>query len=275
VIVTHSDGHGVPGAPDASGAPDSPDASAAPDAPDAPGTPDAPDAPDAPGVDRDLVDYYSRRAAEYERVYDKPERQPDLERLRRELPPRFAGRTVLEIGCGTGYWTRGLATTARHVTAVDASAEVLAIARRKPIPPDRVTFLEADAFLLPAPLSCFDAIFAGFFWSHVPRRSLPAWLEGLAGRAIPGGELVFLDNRYVEGSSTPIDLVDAAGDSWQVRVTADRSRQRVLKNFPTAGELEAALGLVGDEVRVETLPYYWLASCRTRKKKRGRETDRV
>ena len=32
-----------------------------------------------------LIDYYSRRAQEYERIYHKPERQGDLIRLRDHL----------------------------------------------------------------------------------------------------------------------------------------------------------------------------------------------
>ena len=51
----------------------------------------------------DLVDYYSRRAREYERIYHKPERQDDLGALRRLVAERLVDRDVLEIACGTGY----------------------------------------------------------------------------------------------------------------------------------------------------------------------------
>ena len=52
------------------------------------------------------LDYYRRRAGEYEAIYAKPERQADLARLRSSIPARLAGRRVLEVACGTGYWTR-------------------------------------------------------------------------------------------------------------------------------------------------------------------------
>jgi hypothetical protein len=35
--------------------------------------------------------YYAKRAAEYEKIYHKPERQADLARLRDDLPALFAG----------------------------------------------------------------------------------------------------------------------------------------------------------------------------------------
>lgn len=59
-----------------------------------------------------LHTYCARRAAEYERVYDKPERQADLAAMRRWLPPHFAGRRVLEVACGTGWWQSAGSTTA-------------------------------------------------------------------------------------------------------------------------------------------------------------------
>ncbi len=68
--------------------------------------------------DRELCGYYAARAAEYERIYDKSERQADLARLRHLIPSYFVGRSVLEIACGTGYWTQFIAPAARKVTAI-------------------------------------------------------------------------------------------------------------------------------------------------------------
>jgi hypothetical protein len=56
-----------------------------------------------------LDTYYERRAAEYDAIYDKPERQDDLEELKVRLRELFAGRTVLEIAAGTGCWTQHIA----------------------------------------------------------------------------------------------------------------------------------------------------------------------
>ena len=52
-----------------------------------------------------LQSYYAQRATEYERIYLKPERQAELRALEAWLPSVFAGRRVLEIACGTGWWT--------------------------------------------------------------------------------------------------------------------------------------------------------------------------
>jgi hypothetical protein len=50
-----------------------------------------------------MQSYYAARVPEYDSVYRKQERQPDLRSIEGWLPPRFTGETVLEIACGTGY----------------------------------------------------------------------------------------------------------------------------------------------------------------------------
>ena len=75
----------------------------------------------------DLVTYYAKRAAEYEAIYQKPERQSDLRELENLLRRDFAGRNVLEIACGTGYWTERVASVADSIVALDINESVLEI----------------------------------------------------------------------------------------------------------------------------------------------------
>jgi demethylmenaquinone methyltransferase/2-methoxy-6-polyprenyl-1,4-benzoquinol methylase len=208
-----------------------------------------------------LETYYAKRAAEYEKIFEKPERQADLARLRSDLPALFKGERVLEIACGTGYWTPLIAAQAQSVLATDYVEETLAIARTKPYPRANVKFEQADAYALPAWPGKFSACFAGFWWSHVPLGRLDAFLRGLQPRLEAGARVAFLENRYVEGSSTPISRRDAEGNSYQQRV-ADGKSHEVLKNFPTAREVEARLDRFGTEARVTEYEYYWVATYR-------------
>ena len=79
----------------------------------------------------DMVQYYADRASEYERIYAKPERQSDLATLKDLIRKTFLDRSVLEIACGTGYWTEVLAGCAQSVVATDINEDVLEIARAK------------------------------------------------------------------------------------------------------------------------------------------------
>jgi SAM-dependent methyltransferase len=211
-----------------------------------------------PPADASLKAYYAARAREYERIYDKPERQPDLRRLERMIPAEFDDRTVLEIACGTGWWTRHLAQRARRVVATDATAETLEIARAKGLAAEKVSFEIADAFDLPVSLRAFDGAFAGFWWSHLLLRDRGRFLASLHRCLRPGATVVFVDNRYVEGNSTPIDRTDDDGNTYQRRVLSDGSEHLVLKNFPTENELIAQVDAVGTHCRYTALDYYWV-----------------
>jgi demethylmenaquinone methyltransferase/2-methoxy-6-polyprenyl-1,4-benzoquinol methylase len=209
-----------------------------------------------------LETYYAQRAREYERIYAKAERQDELAWLRARIPAIFAGRRVLEVACGTGYWTQFIARKARHVVACDINEPVLEVAREKKLPAGRVEFLRADAFSLEGIPSGCDAAFAGFWWSHVPRADLPRFLEGLAGKLAPGAVVAILDNTYVEGSSTPISRRDAQGNTYQVRTLLSGETHEVLKNFPTHSELADVVRPFAREAHLEDITYYWLLVLR-------------
>ena len=200
--------------------------------------------------------YYAARANEYDAVYLKAERQADLRAVERWLPPRFAGATVLEVACGTGYWTQFIATAATRVVALDTSPETMDIARAR-VPAGAVEFQVGDAYRLAPALGKFGAAFAGFWFSHVPTRRRHEFLQGLDAMLVPGARVVVLDNRYVAGSSTPIAESDADGNTYQTRTLKDGSTHRVLKNFPTEAELQAAVAGVGEAGRFTTWQYFW------------------
>ena len=204
-----------------------------------------------------LEDYYAKRAREYEQVYEKPERQRELAWLRERIPRLYRGRTVLEVACGTGYWTQHIAPVARHVHAGDINEAVLEIARDKRIAPGKASFFKADAVTLEGVPDGCDAAFAGFWWSHVKKSGLTQFVANLARRLEPGSVVGILDNSWAPGSSTPISRIDAEGNTYQVRALASGEPYEVLKNFPKAEELAEAVRPVARAADLEALTYYW------------------
>lgn len=204
-----------------------------------------------------LAAYYAQRAAEYERIYAKPERQADLAALRARIGEIFKGKRVLELACGTGYWTDVIAERAQHITALDVNDEVLEIARSKKNA-GKVTFMRASAYEIPLQDRAHDALFAGFWWSHVPLEKLDGFLTEISSKVKPGALIAFLDNRYVEGSSTPVARTDAVGNTYQQRKLDDGSTHEVLKNFPDEGELIRRVSRHGWGAHVDLLPHYWM-----------------
>lgn len=208
--------------------------------------------------------YYQRRAAEYDQVYEKPERQADLELLRPQIASLLAGRRVLEVAAGTGWWTEVYADGAANVVATDVNPETLAVASARRAWPATAEFLRCDAFSLGELPGSFDAAFVGFFWSHVPLSRLDEFIAGVAGRVGAGGRLVFIDNQFVAGSNHPVTRRDTEGNTYQQRRLEDGTQWEVLKNFPTREELEDRLGRLSPDVSVRQFTYYWVAVCQLR-----------
>jgi SAM-dependent methyltransferase len=221
-----------------------------------------------------MRDYYARRAAVYERVYFKPERQADLRAMEKWLTPQFSGRRVLEIACGTGWWTPHGARDCVSWLATDLNPETMAIAQRKRLPAGKVDFARVDAYTLAeiterafdgatsGGAASFDAAFAGCWWSHVPLSRLPGWLDLLHAKLEPGARVVFLDNAFVPTSSTPLSRQDADGNTYQQRSLDDGSTHEVLKNFPTADQAFSMLGPRARDAQWTPFEHYWILAYR-------------
>jgi hypothetical protein len=186
-----------------------------------------------------MVDYYKRapllRARlSQARAPDRPARDGSLDRA------GFAGRRVLEVACGTGWWTphgaRDCALAGHRPEPRDdgpGAAKPLP-AGKCASPPSTPTASSNWAIRASTPPSPA----AG---GATCRCSGCPWLATLHARLRPGARVVFLDNSFVQTSSTPLVRRDDAGNTYQHRTLDDGSVHEVLKNFPhpRAGRLAA------------------------------------
>jgi SAM-dependent methyltransferase len=207
---------------------------------------------DEPGVERLLSEqrrYYSARAPEYDdwwfrrgRYRMDPESEAgwfaDAAELEAELE-RFAPRgDVLELGAGTGNWTRHLVRYADRVTAVDAVPEVLELNRAKL--GAAVDYVLADVFAWEPPRA-FDVCFLGFWLSHVPSRRFEAFWQ-LVERALkPDGRVFLVDNANL---GDPRHMVSASGEVVR-RSLSDGREFDIVKRFWAPEALERELATLG------------------------------
>jgi SAM-dependent methyltransferase len=212
-------------------------------------------------TESEILAYYAARANEYEKVYAKPERQRDLRDLQQRVPAYLAGRRVLEVACGTGYWTRLIAPAATAITGVDLSPEVLAVAKTHQPASTPATFVIGDALALDDIPGTFDAAFVGFWWSHVPRQDLHRFLTGLHRRLAPRSLVLIVDNRYVPGSNSPVTSTDDEQNTYQRRQLESGAEYDVIKNFPEPAEVQHAIAAAGGSgIVVRELQYYWYSA---------------
>ncbi len=205
----------------------------------------------------DMLEYYSRRTPEYEAIYQVPERQPDLNDLRQRLSTHFAGRRVLDIACGTGYWTHFIAQSAKAITATDAGSKVMEAAYMKDYGACRMDFVRADAYSLAEIASGHDAGFIGFFWSHVLKERRAEFLSTLCNKLVPASTVVMIDNMFVEGEMTPLHRTDERGNTYRKRILNDGTPYEIVKNYPTEDEMRRELEPFGEVVDWREYKYYW------------------
>lgn len=210
---------------------------------------------------KQLAAYYAQKAGVLEQVYELPERQEELEQLQEELDEVLSGHRVLELACGTGYWTQFYAYSTEAVLATDINPEMLELARAKELPADKVRWEVADAYTIDAEPG-FTACFAGFLWSHIPRQDQEKFLQHVRKQVGKDGLLVLMDNTYVDDVSLPIARTDADGNTYQVRQLENGERCELLKNYPTDSALRKKLATAAREIRIQRLDYYWMLTCR-------------
>ena len=179
------------------------------------------------------AEYYAKMAEQYDAVYNLEEREDDQEDLCDHVAEALAGHIVLELACGTGFWTEIAAETALSIVATDINPNLIALARTRDLPQEQVTFRVADAYDLPADLGEFTAILVGFWWSHVARadqeKLLAHWRANFGKDIL----IVLLDDTYVEGTSDTVARTDLEGNTYQIKTAPDGMRYEIRKNYPS------------------------------------------
>lgn len=185
------------------------------------------------------IDYYRRRAAEYdETAYgDTSAARVRIARLVAQMRP--SGR-VLEIACGTGMWTEALAGWAGTVTAIDVAPEAVAIARDRVLAAN-VRFELADVFTW-VPDGRYDVIFFAGWLSHVPTSRFDQFWQSLRRFLVERGRVLFVDEHVEEREKET--YVDGREDIVERRLR-DGSTFCVVKNFLDPDGLERRLGRLG------------------------------
>ena len=141
----------------------------------------------------------------------------------------LAGQKILDVGTGTGRGAIALALRGAHVTGVDASAEMLAVARRRAQEEGvHVEFAEGDAHGLAYPDRSFDAVTCLRVLMHTPdwRTSLGELCRVARHRVLFDYPALMSVAALQSGARRLANL--AGGHTEAYRVFADRAVSSVL-----------------------------------------------
>jgi demethylmenaquinone methyltransferase/2-methoxy-6-polyprenyl-1,4-benzoquinol methylase len=220
------------------------------------------------------VDYYDARAPEYDEWWLRQGRfdhgAAANARWREEIAVMHAALEaagiegeVLELAAGTGNWTLHLAQLAAHVTALDASPEMIAINRARLEAAelvDRVTFHQVDLFAW-QPDRSYDAAVLGFFLSHVPVELEDTLMTNVAAAVKPGGIVFFADSKR-EPSSTALDqTLPGAGEQIMTRTLNDGRSFEIIKRYRSMAEMTDLFARHGIAIEVQETPSYFQFGC--------------
>jgi ubiquinone/menaquinone biosynthesis C-methylase UbiE len=104
------------------------------------------------------ADYWGRFSATYDEKVERLIGKDLRPALACQLEQEPAPGNVLELGCGTGYFTRAMAKNATHVTATDVSRDMLAAANRNLKDLNNVTFQVENGEATSFPPDTFDTV---------------------------------------------------------------------------------------------------------------------
>lgn len=199
--------------------------------------------------DDEMKAYYAARAPEYDEVYagaglaplERAVFQADLDAATLWLDRLPLSGEIVELAAGTGWWSPLLAQKG-ELWLYDAVEQPLDLARRRLVAHGlRAHIHVRDAWAEPE--RRVDALFTGFWLSHVRSDRLADFLA-LARRWLkPGGRLAVIDSQP-DPASGAVDH-PVATDDRSVRRLADGREFTIVKVYYRPEELERALATAG------------------------------
>jgi demethylmenaquinone methyltransferase/2-methoxy-6-polyprenyl-1,4-benzoquinol methylase len=214
------------------------------------------------------IEYYRARAGEYDEWFlrlGRYDHGPDLNAqwfaeagaVAAALDAFGPAGEVLEFACGTGLWTGRLATAATRVTAVDASAQMLAINRARVRSP-AVTYIDADVFAWEPPAHAFDVVFFSFWLSHVPPERFKAFWAIVRRALRPGGRFFLIDSRHEPTATAVDDRLPGRTATTLTRRLNDGREFEIIKVFYEPNSLRERLAELGWVAVAHQTPTYFL-----------------
>jgi SAM-dependent methyltransferase len=212
--------------------------------------------------DKALRRYYDEQANVYDDMYRRsdPVWRRELEALADAMVNALSGRRVLEVACGTGFWTEIVAKAARHVVAVDVSEKMLRVARKRRMRSINVEYIHGDAYALGKIPGEFDGGLANFWFSHIPKARINEFLDGFHKKLGNTAAVFMADNVYIPGIGGQLITRLEIEDTFKLREASDGAKHEVLKNYYNRDTLKRILSPKTSDLKVHEAKYFWWAN---------------
>ncbi len=213
--------------------------------------------------------YYRARAPEYDAWWQKSggyqldddnsaRWQQDLRQVEQALDRFRPYGTVLELACGTGWWTKYLAQFDVSLTCVDGSPEVVEINKVRIADADLIMpdYVIADLFNW-QPSQRFDLVFFSFWLSHVPEIHFDAFWSMVRHALKPDGRVFFIDSHPDEGRSGSYNR-RLGTNGLEDRDLKNGQSYQIVKHYHSPGTLSERLSRAGWKLNCSTTQKFFL-----------------
>ncbi len=204
------------------------------------------------------IEYYRARAQEYAASISSTVEMFEPGRAMLLQLGKFD--QILELACGTGFWTETLLRMGSQVTAVDAAPEMLNITKAR-LGEERIKYQQADLFQW-EPKGEYDLVFFANWLSHVPPFALDDFLDKVRRAIHPGGYLAIVDQHAPSNTDKEV----AKEYIYATRPLENGRQFTIVKAFYKLDDLQKKLERLGFEVTVSKFAdvFFFLAGKRAK-----------
>ena len=219
------------------------------------------------------LEYYRARAGEYDEWflrqgrYDQGKEHTEawfneVAELQNYLASLAPLGKILELACGTGWWTEQLVKYADSVTAVDASEEVLELNAER-VASKKISYLQADIFKLDIQEK-FDFIFFSFWLSHVPPERFAAFWKQLETLLKPNGRVFLIDSSHKKEATSKDQELPPQDATIAKRKLKDGREFEIVKLFYKPEDLNSKLSKLDWQVKAQKTEKFFVYAEATR-----------
>lgn len=222
---------------------------------------------------QEQLEYYRERASEYDEWFLRQGRYDqgaehteqwfkevaDLQTILAQLAPLG---NVLELACGTGWWTEHLLNYADSLTAVDASLEVMALNKERS-KSSKVKYVQADIFEWQSEQT-FDFIFFSFWLSHVPPERFEAFWQRVQNALAPNGRVFLIDSVHKKEATSKDQELPPQDATVAKRKLKDGREFEIVKIFYNPESLSQQLKNLGWSIKANQTDKFFIYAEATR-----------
>lgn len=217
---------------------------------------------------QEQIAYYNARSQEYDewfyRIgrYDRGLEQNqrwfnEVDVLKSALYDISKVNSILELACGTGIWTQELLHIGNEITAIDASAEMIVINKKKLNDTKIVDYQQVDLFSW-QPTTQYDLVFFSFWLSHVPPTQVDDFLAKVYRAVLPYGKVFIIDSCFDATSTAKDHVFENKNAIYQRRKLNNGQEYHIYKIYYQPNILLDKLTQVGFQASVKQTNNYFI-----------------